>query len=94
MKQRAILPTRAAAAAVSALAAAAAAALLAGVPLGLVVQASTVALVLLLAWAGIDLVRSRRAWAASPVHVQRQAPPAFALGVPTQVTLVLENAGR
>lgn len=93
MKQRAILPTRAAAAAVSALAAAAAAALLAGVPLGLVVQASTVALVLLLAWAGIDLVRSRRAWAASPVHVQRQAPPAFALGVPTQVTLVLENAG-
>lgn len=94
MKLRAVLPSRAAVQALVLLALAATAALLASAPLATVATAAGTLLVAGLAWAGIDLARTRAAWAEGDVRLSRQLPTAFALGVATEVVLVLVNAGR
>ena len=93
MKLRAVLPARAAVWGLAALAAAAGAALLLGVELRTVTMAAGAALLAAVAWAGIDVARSWRAWQGEPVRLQRRLPTAFALGVPTEVQLHFDNAG-
>ncbi|AEG94330.1 conserved hypothetical protein [Ramlibacter tataouinensis TTB310] len=75
------------------LAAACAAALLAGVPRPQVLAGATLAVALGLAWSALDLAWSLRAAARAPLRVERRAPAAFALGVPTDVVLHLDNDG-
>jgi uncharacterized protein (DUF58 family) len=94
MKLRAVLPSRGAVVALALLAAAATAALLAGVPQAQVALAATVAAATALAWSALDLARSLRGMARAPLRVQRRAPTAFALGMPTEVVLYLDNAGE
>ena len=93
MKPRAVLPSRASAWALALLAAAASLALLLGVDLADVAAACGFALLVGAAWAAVDLARSWRAWQRTPVQVQRRLPTAFALGVPTEVLLQLDNPG-
>jgi uncharacterized protein (DUF58 family) len=93
MKLRAVLPSRAAVAALALLACAATAALLSGAGVAQVAGAAGGVLLAGVLWAGADLVHSRRAWAGADVTVQRQLPTAFALGTPTEVTLVLVHGG-
>lgn len=93
MTLRAILPTRAAVRTLSLLAAGAVAALLAGIALDTVAVWAGALLVAGLAWAALDLLRSRRAWVAHAIQVQRRVPTAFALGAPTEVALLLDNPG-
>jgi uncharacterized protein (DUF58 family) len=94
MKLRALLPTRAAGWALAALAVASVAALLQGVEVDEVARAGGALLLAGAAWAAIDGVRSWRAWRADPVTVQRRLPTAFALGVATEVQLLLDNPGE
>lgn len=91
MKLRAVLPSRAAVQALLFLALAAAGALLLRVPLPVVAAVAGGLLVLGTAWAVTDLSRSRAAWAAGDVRLERRLPTAFALGVATEVVLVLAN---
>jgi uncharacterized protein (DUF58 family) len=70
-----------------------AAALLAGAPLPQVVLGAGVALALGLLWPLLDLWRSRRAWQRAPLRIERKLPNAFALGVPTVLTLAILNEG-
>ncbi|MBC7602227.1 MAG: DUF58 domain-containing protein [Ramlibacter sp.] len=67
------------------------AALLLDVPMPQVAVASALALLLVIAWAAADLVRNERAWRAAPLSVTRKLPGAFALGVPTVLTLAVVN---
>lgn len=75
------------------LAVACSAALLAGVPLAQVLLGAAAATALGLMLPLLDLWRSRRAWAASPLRIERRLPNAFALGVPTVLTLTILNEG-
>ncbi|HEY8359846.1 MAG TPA: DUF58 domain-containing protein [Ramlibacter sp.] len=93
MSARTVLPSRAAIAALAALAVATAVALLLRVPLAQVAGAAGTVLVAGLAWAVADLLRSRGRWAAAPPAVRRELPAVFALGVPTPVTLLVDNPG-
>ena len=87
------IPSRRAAQVLAVLATAAAAALLAGLPLPGVAAAVALLLALGLAWLAMDLWRSRRAWRQAPLRIERKLPNAFALGVPTVLTLVILNDG-
>lgn len=91
MKLRAVLPSRAAVRVLALLAAAATVALLAGVPQAQVATVAAAIAATGLAWAGLDLARSLRLATRAPVRVERRAPAAFAIGVPTEVVLHLEN---
>lgn len=91
MKLRAVLPSRAAVQALLFLALGAAGALLLRVPLPVVAAVAGGLLALGVAWAVADLARSRAAWAAGDVRLERRLPTAFALGVATEVVLVLVN---
>ena len=89
----AVLPTRAAIAVVAALAAANAVALLANVAPAVVAAASTMATLLCIAVAALDLRASRRAWRAAPLRWQRHLPPALAVGVRRTIEGSLVNEG-
>jgi uncharacterized protein (DUF58 family) len=87
------VPSRLLASAVVVAAVLAALALLLDAPLEQVAQAAGVAVAAGLAWAAIDLGLSTRAWRREPLQVRRRPPAAFALGVPTDVTLQVRNPG-
>jgi len=88
-----VIPSRRTAQGLAVLAVAAAAALLAGAPLPQVALGCAVLLALALAWLLADLWRSRRAWQRAPLRIERKLPNAFALGVPTSLTLTVLNEG-
>jgi uncharacterized protein (DUF58 family) len=87
------LPSRAAAQAVVLLALGTAAALLAGWPVTDVAAGAGAVLALGLGWLLADLWRSHRAWQRAPLRTERKLPNAFALGVPTVLTLGIVNDG-
>jgi uncharacterized protein (DUF58 family) len=88
-----LIPSRRSVFALAALASSVAAALLIGWPLGRVAALAGAALLMGLAWAGIDYWRSWHAWQRAPLRLERRLPGAFALGVPTALTLTLINEG-
>lgn len=93
MQLRAVLPTRAAVLALALLACAAIAALLLGAAVRQVAAVAGSLLGAGLAWAAIDLLRTRRAWRDAAVKVQRVLPTAFSLDVPSEVLVHLEQEG-
>jgi len=68
-------------------------ALLLGIPIVLVGGAAALWLLALLIAMAADALISRRAWRASSVQLTRQLPAAFAIGVPSSVTVLLQAAG-
>ncbi len=68
-----------------------AAALIAGWPLAEVTAGSGALLALGAGWLLLDLWHSGRTWERAPLRTERQLPNAFALGVPTVLTLGIVN---
>jgi len=89
-----LLPSRVAVRAVMALTALVMLGLLAGSPVHVTGIVAGVVLAVGGLWASIDLWRSTRAWRTMPLRIERALPGAFALGVPTVLTLALVNEGR
>jgi uncharacterized protein (DUF58 family) len=94
MQAMVLVPSRRIAQGLAVLAIAASAALIAGQPLADVAVATGALLAALAAWGFLDFTRSRRAWTEAPLRVERKLPNAFALGVPTVLTLTVFNEGR
>ena len=92
--RRLVLPSRASIAALALLAGAALLARLLGLPLGTTAVAAGAVLAALLVLAGVDLWRSLALWRADGLRVERRLPAAFAIGVPTELTLAVVNPGR
>jgi uncharacterized protein (DUF58 family) len=92
--RRLVLPSRASIAALALLAGAALLARLLGLPLGTTAVAAGAVLAALLVLAGVDLWRSLVLWRADGLRVERRLPAAFAIGVPTELTLAVVNPGR
>jgi uncharacterized protein (DUF58 family) len=68
-------------------------ALIAGWPRADVTAAAGVVLALGLCWLLLDLWNSSRTWKRAPLRTERKLPNAFALGVPTVLTLGIVNEG-
>ena len=88
-----VIPSRRAAQGMGLLALACAGALLAGAPLPQVALGAAALLAAWTAWLLLDWWRSRSAWLRAPLRVERKLPNAFALGVPTVLTLSVVNEG-
>ena len=91
--RRLVLPSRASLAALALLAGAALLARLLGLPPGTTAAAAGTVLAGLLVLAAVDLWRSLALWRADALQVQRRLPAAFAIGVPTELTLDIVNPG-
>ena len=89
-----IVPGRRLAQVLAAFAVAGLAALWLDVPKPQVAMTSAFVLLAVVAWAVADLARNERAWRAAPLKVERQLPGAFALGLPTVLTLSVVNEGE
>lgn len=91
---RGLTPSRRAVQAVMALVVLATVGLLAGLSLRTTAIVAGAVLAAGALWALVDLWRSALAWNAMPLRVERTLPGAFALGVPTVLTLALVNEGK
>jgi uncharacterized protein (DUF58 family) len=87
------IPSRRSVQALALLAVLSVVALLCRAPLDIVASVAIALLLSGLAWTALDFSRSRKAWRAGPLTVQRKLPRALALGVPTVVQLDITNAG-